>query len=387
MQTEKPKQTFSLNALYRNPYFWFATIIFVIILLALVRNYFLTNGKQHAQVQSVVVVATRRANVPVYLSALGTITPTNSVTVRTQIDGQLLQVLFQEGQFVKKNQLLALIDPRTYEAQLTQYQGQLARDMALLNNAKLDLKRYEQLWKQDSVAKQTLDAQKSLVKQYEGTVKNDEGLIAATQLKIDYCHIKSPLDGRVGLRQIDPGNVVKTVDANGIVVINTLNPITVIFTLPEYQIPEVMEQLNSGKLLDVKTYDRNQTHLLATGKLLTVDNQMDTSTGTVKLKAQLPNDNNTLFPSQFVNVQLWVSTLNNATLVPTAAVQHGAQGDFVFLLDQANNTVTIKPVTTSVTLKAETVVSGDIKPGQYVVIEGADKLVDRAPVHVQKGNA
>lgn len=382
---EKPEQLSKFSNLYRNPYYWLIAVIAIVIISTLVRNYFLTKHTQQVSVQSVVIAAAYSADVPVYLSALGTITPTDNVTVRTQIDGQLLQVLFEEGQLVKKDQLLAIVDPRSYEAQLTQYQGQLARDTALLNNAKLDLKRYEQLWKQDSVAKQTLDAQKSLVKQYEGTVKNDEGLIAATQLRIDYCHIKSPIAGRVGLRQVDAGNLVKTTDTNGIVIINTLNPVAVIFTLPEYQIAQVMEQLNEGKLLEVKAYDRNQTHLLATGKLLTVDNQIDTSTGTVKLKAELPNDNNALFPSQFVNVQLWIKTLTQATLVPTAAIQHGAKGGFVFLLNQTNNTVHIKPVIVNAIYKNDSVINSEVKPGEYVVIEGADKLVDGTHVRAQKG--
>lgn len=335
-----------------------------------------------APTQSVVIAEAKHKDVPVFLNALGTVTPTYSVTVKTQVSGQLMQVLFTEGQMVKKGELIAEIDPRPYEAQLVQYQGQLARDTALLDNAKVDLNRYQTLWKQDSVAKQTLDTQVSLVRQDEGNVKLDEGLIQLTKVNLVYTKITSPIDGRVGLRLVDPGNFVQPSDATGIVVINMINPITVVFTLPEDDIHDVVKQINEGKKLVVYAYNRSQTKLLATGTLLTIDNQVDVTTGTVKLKAEFANDDNILFPSQFVNVKLLIATLSNATVVPTAAIQHGADNTFVYLLNVDHTKVKAMPVVIGVTNENDTVIKSGIKPGQFVVTEGADKLTDGASISV-----
>lgn len=368
--------------------FWMLTlaIMALAVIIISIRIAYNNNHQKHERPGIPVVTAVARSsNVPIYISALGGVTPTYSVTVRTQINGQLQQVLFKEGQLVKKGDVLAQIDPRPYQAQLMQYQGQLARDTALLANAQLDLKRYQELWKEDSVAKQTLDTQASLVKQYQGAIQVDQGLIANTQLNLTYTRIVSPIDGRVGLRLVDPGNYVQVSDTSGLVVINTLNPITVVFTIPEDNVPDVTSQINAGKTLTVEAYDRTQNKLLATGTLLTIDNEIDPTTGTVKLKASFNNSDNRLFPNQFVNVKLLVKTLSNATLVPTAAVQNGSQGTYVFILNK-DNTVTITPVTVGITVNDDTVINTGVIPGQTVITEGTDKLINGSTVTLPGAN-
>ena len=329
----------------------------------------------------VVAAYVQKNDVPVYLSALGSVIPTYSVTVKTQVSGQLLKVLFKEGQLVKTGDPLAEIDPRPFQAQLLQYQGQLARDQALLANAQLDLKRYQVLWKQDSIAEQTLDTQKSLVAQYEGDVKLDEGLIETTKVNLLYTHITSPINGRVGLRLVDPGNIVQPSDQTGLVIINMLNPITVVFTIAEDQIPSVIKQMTVGKSLIVEAYNRTQQQLLAKGTVLTIDNQIDPTTGTVKLKAQFDNEKGLLFPSQFVNVKLLLEILPQALTVPTEAIQHGSKGDFVFLVN-SDKTVKVQPVITHITYGENTVITSGLSAKELVVIEGADKLTNGATVSI-----
>jgi len=366
---------------YQKPRFWLAVLL-GIVLLFLLQHCSKHHAKQARDTSIPVVLAVAKSQtVPVYLSALGAVTPTYSVTIRTQVNGQLVRVLFREGQMVKAGDLLAEIDARPYQAQLMQYEGQLARDKALLANAQLDLKRYQTLWRQDSVAKQTLDTQAALVKQDEGAVKLDEGLVQTAQVNLIYTKIVAPIDGRIGLRLVDPGNFIQTSDTAGIAVINMLNPITVVFTIPEDNVPEVTAQMKAGATLAVEAYNREKTRLLATGKLLTIDNQIDPATGTVKLKAQFSNENNALFPNQFVNVKLLVKQLQNAVVVPTAAIQHGTQNAFVYVANK-DNTVSMKTVTTSTAIENETVVTG-LSAGQAVVVEGADKLTDGAKISTE----
>ncbi|HEX4045554.1 MAG TPA: MdtA/MuxA family multidrug efflux RND transporter periplasmic adaptor subunit [Gammaproteobacteria bacterium] len=375
----KPKRRFP--AFHRSFAFWLIILILVVLFSRIRHDLNLNNQTPNKPAIAVVAAPVQTKNMPIYLAALGAVTPTYSVTVKTQINGIMMKVLFQEGQMVKAGEVIAEIDARPYQAQLLQYQGQLARDQALLDNAKIDLQRYQKLWKQDAVSQQTLATQQALVRQYEGDVKTDLGLIAATKVNLIYCQITSPVDGRIGLRLIDPGNVVQTSDTTGIAVINTLDPITVIFTIAEDYIPEVLKQMDAQQPLVVKAYDRQQTKLLATGSLLTIDNQVDPTTGTVKLKAQFPNPNNKLFPSQFVNARLLVKTLPDALVVPTAAVQYGNTGTFVYLI-ATDQTVRMQPVTTGPTIGTETVVTKGLQANQRVVTDGADNLTNGALVKV-----
>ena len=282
---------------------------------------------------------------------------------------------------MKAGDLLAEIDPATYQAQLLQAQGQLARDQALLQNAKLDLQRYQTLAAQDSIAKQQVDTQASLVRQYEGTVKLDQGNVDNARVQLSYTRITAPVSGRVGLRQVDPGNIVHASDTNGIVVITQIDPMTVIYSIPEDNLPKVMPRLQSGDKLPVDAWDRAQTTVLAHGMLMTVDNTIDNTTGTVKLKAQFPNQNAALFPNQFVNVRMRVDTLHDQVIVPGAAIQRGTQGTFVYVVGD-NNKVALRLVKLGVTEGDRVSVAQGLQPGERVVIDGADKLRDGSPVEV-----
>lgn len=324
-------------------------------------------------------------NMPIYISALGTVTPINTVTVKTQISGQLLSVNFKDGQMINAGDVIAEIDPRPYLAQLTQYEGQLAHDKALLANARIDLQRYKTLLSQDSVAQQTLETQIYLVKQYEGTVKADQGQIETIKVNLRYCSITAPVSGRLGIISVDPGNFVQPSDATGIVVLNTMDPIYVDFSIPEDDLPEVANKIATGEKLIAYAQDRSQNKILAMGFLRTTDNQINTTTGTLKLRAQFENEKNILFPNQFVNIQLQVNQLENATVVPTAAVQYGSNGTYVFVLNN-DNTVSLKPVTIAATLGNETAITADVTPGQQVIVEGTDKLKDGTAVTVLQQN-
>jgi multidrug efflux system membrane fusion protein len=323
----------------------------------------------------------RTADVPVYLTGLGTVTPMASVTLRSRVDGQLLRVLFTEGQFVKAGQLLAEIDPRPFQVQLTQAEGQLAKDQALLRNAQLDLERYRTLFAQDSIAKQQLDTQASLVRQYEAQIKADQGAVDSAKLQLSYSRVTAPIAGRIGLRQIDPGNIVRASDVNGLLVITQLQPVSVIFTIPEDAVSNVMRRLKSGEKLPVEGWDRADKTKLANGTLLTVDNQIDPTTGTVKLRARFSNDDFALFPNQFVNARMLVDTLRGATVVPNAAVQRGNQGTYVYIV-KADNTVTVRPVKLGPAQGEVVSVESGVTPGEQVVTDGADRLREGAKVEV-----
>jgi multidrug efflux system membrane fusion protein len=325
------------------------------------------------------VATVRKGDMPVTLTGLGTVTPLATVTVKTQINGYLTEVAFQEGQMVKKGDFLAQIDPRPYQVALEQAQGQLAKDQALLKNAQLDLQRYNTLVAQNSIATQTRDTQNSLVAQDQAAIKTDQAQVDAQKLNLVYAHIVSPVTGRVGLRQVDAGNYVQTSDANGIVVVTQLQPISVIFTLPEDNLPAVLKQLHTGGQLPVTAYDRTGTTELGKGHLETVDNQIDTTTGTVKLRAIFDNEQEILFPNQFVNVKLLVDTLRDTNIVPTAAIQHGAPGAFVYVV-KPDQTAAVQKVKLGPGDGQNIAVLDGIQLGERVVVDGSDRLREGAKV-------
>jgi membrane fusion protein, multidrug efflux system len=333
-------------------------------------------GNVRAAMNQAVPVSTtqvRQQDMPVYLVGLGSVTPLNAVSIKSRVDGQLMQVAFKEGQHVNKGQLLAVIDPRPFEVQLSQAQAALFRDQALLRDARLNYQRFKGLLQESgAMSQQQVDTQASLVNQYEGTVRNDQAQIENAKLQLTYCHITSPIEGRIGLRLVDPGNIVHASDANPMLVVTQLQPITVIFTLPEDQLPKVAKRMRNG-VLPVEAYSRDNQTKLDTGKLLTIDNEIDQTTGTGRLKAQFNNSDGELWPNQFVNVRLLLETMKNSLVIPAAAVQRGPQGMYVYVV-KPDKTVDVRPVTVAISQNNLTSVASGLSPNDTVVTDGQDKL-------------
>jgi multidrug efflux system membrane fusion protein len=325
----------------------------------------------------------RKGDISKYVERIGNVTPVYTVQVKSRVDGQLMSVNYVEGQMVHEGDSLVEIDPRPYQAQLTQAEGQLARDQALLENARVDLERYQTAYRSNAIPEQQLATQVATVHQYEGTVKLDQGQVDTAKLQITYAHITAPISGHVGLRLVDPGNIVHATDTNPLAVIAQLQPITVTFSPEEDALPEIQKRLSQGQKLVVEVYDRTIQEKLGTGTLLAMDNQIDPTTGTLKLKALFPNEDNSLVPSQFVNVKLLVRTDHGATLVPTAAIQHNAQGAFVYVV-QTNQTVAMRTVTAGLTDNDANVTSVEgLEPGEIIAADNFNRLQDGIKVTVR----
>jgi membrane fusion protein, multidrug efflux system len=370
----------------------FRVVIGIIVLIAFVVGAYLlfrsifnapsSGGSRFSQgAQSIGVASVGQGDIRVVLNALGTVTPIATINVQTQIDGQIMAVPFTEGQIVNKGDTLAQIDDRPYRLQQAQYEGQLARDQGVLAQAQVDLARYQKLAEQNSIARQQYEDQIYIVQQNEGTVKLDQAQIDQQKLNIVYCHIVSPVTGRVGIRLVDPGNYVQASTSTLITVVTQMQPITVIFPIPEDELPNVMPQLSAGTALQVAAYDRANVKLLATGRVIALDSQIDTTTGTVKVRAQFDNSDNALFPNQFVNAQLLLNTLHSVITVPTAAIQRGAPGTYVYVVN-GDSTVSVRPVKVGSTDGAMTEVNSGLSVGERVVIDGTDRLRDGAHVTV-----
>jgi membrane fusion protein, multidrug efflux system len=337
-------------------------------------------AKQPRPAVPIATATARTGDIGVYINALGTVTPVYTATITSRVDGQITNVAYREGQMVRKGDLLIEIDPRPFQAALTQAQGTLAKDEAVLNEARIDLNRFQQAYDRNAIAKQQLDDQEQLVKQDEGTVKQDQGTVASAATNVDYTRIVAPIEGRVGLRLVDPGNIVTSGATTPLVVITQLQPITVIFSVAEDYLPQIQKQLRNGQKMPVDAFARDQTTKLATGTLLTLDNQIDQTTGTLKLKAIFQNQDTELFPNQFVNARLLVDTQRSVTLLPTAAIQRNAQGAFVYLIG-SDNSATLHTVTVGTTDGNTAAVQG-VNAGDVVAVNGFDKLQNGAKVSI-----
>jgi multidrug efflux system membrane fusion protein len=331
----------------------------------------------------VVAAKVVKSNVPVHLQGLGNVTAFYTVTVKSRVDGQLMKVNFNEGDFVKEGQVLAEIDPRPYQVQKDLAEGTFARDTALLENAKLDLERYKTLLAQDAVPKQQLDTQNALVAQYTGNLRQDQANIDNAKLNLIYAKVTAPISGRIGLRVVDPGNIVHASDANGMLVITQIDPISTLFTIPEDSLPQVMRKLRAGTRLTVEAFNRDNSVKLATGYLLTVDNTIDSTTGTSRLKAVFDNKDSTLFPNQFVNIRLLVDTLHDQVVVPSVAVQNGQQGTFVYVVDEASK-VHLRPVKVGINENNIAQILTGLSGGEEVIVDGTDRLQEGMTVRIRK---
>jgi len=339
-----------------------------------------------ARAVPVVAAPARQGDMPVYLTGLGSVTAFNTVTVKARVDGQIVKIAFQEGQFVHEGDLLAEIDPRPFEVQLTQAEGQLARDTAQLKDAQVTLSRFRDLIEHGVVAKQDYDDKLAAAAQLEGSIRVDQGLIDGAKLQLTYSRVTAPISGRVGLRLVDVGNVVHASDETGLVIIAQVKPIAVTFTIPEDDLHAVLVKLRADERLPVDAYDRAGTTKIAAGSLLSVDNQIDRTTGTTRLKAQFPNDDETLFPNQFVNVRLLVDLRKEAVIVPSAAVQRGPQGTFVYAV-KPDHTVEVRPITLGPQTGSDASIEKGVASGDVVVIDGVDKLHAGSLVEVSAPNA
>jgi len=333
---------------------------------------------------SVGVTTTQKRDVPYYLTGLGSVTAFYTVTVHTRVDGEIMKVYFREGQFVHAGDVLVEIDPRPFQVALDQAEGQLAKDQASQNDAKVDLSRYQQLWQEGVIPRQQLDSQQATVGQYDGAIKSDQAQIDNAKLQLTYSRVTSPIDGRVGLRLVDPGNIVHAADTNGILVITQVQPIAVIFTLPEDNLPEVVAEMKKRQLL-VEAYNRDNNMKLGQGVLLTLDNQIDQTTGTIKLKSQFDNRDQTLWPNQFVNIRLFLNVRKDAIVIPTAAIQSGAQGPFVYVVSSGNQ-AQVRSIQTEFSEGNISVIREGLNEGEEVVVDGQDKLQSGATVSAHTSN-
>lgn len=332
------------------------------------------------RVTPVVAVPATKGDLPIYLTGLGTVTPLNNVTVRSRVDGQIDDIKFEEGQTVKQGDLLIQIDPRPFQVQLAQAEGQMAKDQAALKNGEVELDRYKQA--ADAIPKQQIDTQQAAVDQFAAAVKVDQGQVDTAKLQLTYARITAPITGRIGLRAIDRGNIIHASDASGLALITQLQPISVVFTLPQDVIPQLMKRMSSGTELEVDAYDRDIQNKLASGKLSAVDNQVDPTSGTIRMKGQFENKDMSLFPNQFVNARLLVDTRRGATLVPAAAIQRGPDSQFVYVV-KPDETVEVHNVTVGPTEGEQTVIEEGVQPGDVVVTDGVDKLQPGAKVSVR----